>query len=286
MTPPIEPERLAALRASGISFATATVVARMAPVSAHLGDCAIVFEDGRIEGYIVGGCSREVLRSQALIALKTAEPRLVRISPDTVTSLPGYPDDGEVDHYVRVRMTCASQGALDLYVEPYTARPRLVVAGATPIALAVAKLGRFLELQVRVVCDPEEASSGGAGEFEALCLDELANFLGAPANRSGPALVVGIVASMGEYDDIALEALLRAQATYIALVASKQRCAAVLAALRDRGMTESDLAAVRNPAGVNIGATTPPEVALSIMADVVAFLRTTQSGASAQQAQD
>jgi xanthine dehydrogenase accessory factor len=271
---------LAALRASGISFATATVVARKAPVSVHLGDSAIVFEDGRIEGYIGGGCSREILRAQALIALRTAEPRLVRISPDSISSLPGYPDDGEVDHYVRIRMTCASQGALDLYVEPYTAKPRLAIAGATPVALAVATLGRFLEFEVRLVQDPEEASSGSAGEDEALLPDELASFLGARSERKSGALVVGVVASMGEYDDIVLEALLRAQADYIGLVASRQRCSAVLASLRNRGMTESDLAAVRNPAGINIGAKTPAEVALSIMADVIGCVRGTRRRAT------
>src|SRR5580704_4395584 len=135
-------QRIAALQREGVAFALATVVARKAPVSSHLGDAAIVFEDGKIEGYIGGGCSQEILRTQSLEALRTGEPRLVRISPDAIPGLPGYPDDAD-DHYVRVNMTCASQGALDLYVEPYAALPALIVIGAMPIADATAQAAKF-----------------------------------------------------------------------------------------------------------------------------------------------
>jgi xanthine dehydrogenase accessory factor len=271
-------QRLAALVREGASFAVATVVARKAPLSAHLGDAAVVFEDGRIEGHIGGGCSREILRAQAMLALRTGEPRLVRISPDSLAAPPGYPEtNGEPETYVRVRMTCASQGALDLYVEPYPLVPILVVAGATPIARATATLAGFLGFETLLVRDPSEVDATSASEPAVIAPDALPAALAAlPEQRRGPRLI-GVVASGGEYDDVALDALLAASAGYVALVASPQRAAAVMAALRARGRSAKELAAIRNPAGLDIGAKNPPEVALSIMAEIVGCRRSKKS---------
>src|SRR5512147_740654 len=120
-------EQIAALRREGQSFALATVVARRAPVSAHLGDRAIIFADGRMDGFVGGACSREIIRKQALDVLRTRAARLVSIRPD-----PGDIADSGADRVV-VPMTCASEGAVDVYVEPIV-RPRaIVVAGATPV---------------------------------------------------------------------------------------------------------------------------------------------------------
>jgi xanthine dehydrogenase accessory factor len=261
-------QRIAALQREGVAFALATVVARKAPVSSHLGDAAIVYEDGRIEGYIGGGCSQEILRAQALEALRTGEPRLVRISPDTIPGAPGYPDsDDESGQYVRVSMTCASQGALDLYVEPYPLLPALVVIGAMPIARAVAELGGFLGYDVLRVRDPEEPY-GDDTTAATLSPEVLAGPLEALPSRFRTRQIFGVCASMGEYDDVGIDALLRAKAAYIALVASRPRCQAVLDALATRGWSSADLETVHNPAGLDIGAKTAPEVALSIMAEI------------------
>jgi xanthine dehydrogenase accessory factor len=267
-------QRIAALQREGVAFALATVVARKAPVSSHLGDAAIVFEDGRIEGYIGGGCSQEILRVQALEALRTGEPRLVRISPDTIPGAPGYPETADDDsgNYVRVRMTCASQGALDLYVEPYPLLPALVVIGAMPIARAVAELGGFLGYDVLRVRDPDE-SSGADPASATLSPEVLAGPLEALPSRFRTRQIFGVCASMGEYDDVGIDALLRAKAAYIALVASRPRCQAVLDALTARGWSDADLEAVHNPAGLDIGAKTAPEVALSIMAEITRWRR-------------
>jgi xanthine dehydrogenase accessory factor len=265
------------------------VVARKAPVSSHLGDAAIVFEDGRVEGYIGGGCSREILRTQALEALRTGEPRLVRISPDTIPGVPGYPEapNSEDDHYVRVQMTCASQGAIDLYVEPYPPLPVLVVVGAMPIAAATAEQAKLLGFDVLRVQDPEESDSVRASDSRDIVSPERleAPFESLPA-RFRTRTVFGVVASMGEYDDIALDALLRAKAPYIALVASRPRCEAVLDALRGRGWSDEELSAIHNPAGLDIGAKTAPEVALSIMAEIVRIRRQPRARAAAETAAD
>src|SRR5690606_25536441 len=118
---------VARLRQEGRPFAVATVVARRAPVSAHLGDRAIVFADGRMEGFVGGACSREIVRRQALDVLAGRAARLVSIRPDA-----GDAHEQSADRVV-VPMTCASEGAVDVYIEPIV-RPRtIVVAGATPV---------------------------------------------------------------------------------------------------------------------------------------------------------
>ena len=143
-------ERLAALRRDGQSFALATVVARRAPVSAHLGDRAIVFADGRMEGFIGGACSREIIRQQALDVLHARLGRLVSIRPDATGSI-----ESSAEHVV-VPMTCASEGAVDVYVEPFVDARRLIVAGATPVAEALARLARAMDYDVWRVVDPRE----------------------------------------------------------------------------------------------------------------------------------
>src|SRR4029453_2937655 len=128
-------EQIAALRRDGESFSLATVVARRAPVSAHLGDRAIVFADGRMEGFVGGACSREIIRQQALDALKTRCSRRVSIQPGA-SSTPT--STGE---HVVVPMTCVSEGAIDVYVEPFVRARRLLVVGATPVAEWLGRLG-------------------------------------------------------------------------------------------------------------------------------------------------
>src|SRR5580765_1098001 len=112
-------ERVAALQREGRSFAVATVVGRRAPVSAHLGDHAIVFADGRMEGFVGGACAREIVRQQALESLRARHGRLISIGPDAAD---GVASNAE---HVVVSMTCASEGAVDVYVEPFV-QPRVL----------------------------------------------------------------------------------------------------------------------------------------------------------------
>src|SRR6476660_7763634 len=124
-------ERVAALQRDGQSFAVATVVARRAPVSAHLGDHAIVFADGRMEGFVGGACAREIVRQQARESIAARHGRLVSIRPDASQSITA------TDEHVVVPMTCVSEGAVDVYVEPFVQARSLVVVGATPVADAL-----------------------------------------------------------------------------------------------------------------------------------------------------
>ena len=257
-------EQIAALRRDGQSFALATVVARRAPVSAHLGDRAIVFADGRMEGFVGGACSREIIRQQALDALKTRCSRLVSIRPDANDS------GSSTGEHVVVPMTCVSEGAIDVYVEPFVQARRLVVVGATPVAESLARLACSMNYDVvRVVEDRErrdieqEAATLGVTVVTLEAIEALLREGGPGAAADRAAVVV----SQGHYDEEALESILKCGVPYVGLVASRTRGAAVRALLEERGVP--GVAAIRNPAGLDLGARTPPEVALSILAEIV-----------------
>ena len=255
-------EQIAALRREGRSFALATVVARRAPVSAHLGDRAIVFADGRMEGFVGGACAHEIVRQQALDALKTRCSRLVSIQPNASDS------GTSTGEHVVVPMTCASEGAIDVYVEPFVQARRLVVVGATPVADSLTRLARSMDFQVVRVVDGREqrdiAQEAAALGVMIVAIDALEAML----REGGPdADLAAVVASQGHYDEEALESILKCGVPYVGLVASRTRGAAVRALLEERGVP--GVATIRNPAGLDLGARTPPEVALSILAEIV-----------------
>lgn len=255
--------RVAGLRQDGRPFAVATVVARRAPVSAHLGDRAIVFADGRMEGFVGGACSREIVRRQALEALAARAARLVCIRPDVVEA-----HEQGADRVV-VPMTCASEGAVDVYVEPIV-RPRtVVVAGATPVADAIARLARAMRYDVvRVVDDRErqdiEEVSTAMGTA-VRPLDSLAGVLDEATVNGGDC--AAIVASQGHYDEPAAEVMLRSDAPYVGLVASRKRGDSVRAWLTENHVPGLDR--LRSPAGLDLGGRSAEEVALSILGEIV-----------------
>ena len=253
-------DKVTALRREGQAFATATVVGRRAPVSAHLGDRAIVYADGRMEGFVGGACSREIVRAQALECLRLRHARLVSIRPGAAA--PGTQDP----EHVIVPMTCVSEGAVDVYVEPNLRRRRLVIAGNTPVAEALARTALTLDFDVVRVVDGRERgdldSQAASLGFTVAALESLDSVM---KDAGGEAFAV--VASQGHYDDEALASILRAGAAYVGLVASRTRGGAVLNALTAAGVPGAG--SVRNPAGLDLGARTAPEIALSILAEMV-----------------
>jgi xanthine dehydrogenase accessory factor len=255
--------RVAALKREGQPFAVATVVARRPPVSAHLGDRAIIFADGRMDGFVGGACSREIIRKQALEALRSRAARLVSIRPD-----PGEPAEASAERVV-VPMTCASEGAVDVYVEPSVKPRAVIVAGATPVADALARLARAMQYDVvRVVEAGEQRDIVAAAEaigVRVASLDTLEDVLRTAMADGGDCAVV--VASQGHYDEPALETVLRAGAPYVGLLASRKRGETVRAWLRECQVPHLDR--LHNPAGLDLGARSPEEVALSILAEIV-----------------
>ena len=236
--------RAAELEAAGIAFVEATVVRCAAPTSARPGDRAIVLGDGTIDGFVGGSCADATVRLQALRALETGEPMLVRI-------LPGE-SDGPSDEpgAVVVANPCLSGGALEVFIEPHLPPPRVAVAGASPVARALVELSGPLGFRARLDAEAEP------GDFAA------------------------VIASLGHGDEEAVRRGLEAGCAYVGLVASRVRGAAVLDALRAGGMAEAELARVRTPAGVDIGARTHAEIALAILAELVAVRRQHKEGQS------
>jgi xanthine dehydrogenase accessory factor len=254
-------DRITALRQSGESFAVATVVARRAPVSAHLGDRAIVFADGRMEGFVGGACSREIVRKHALAAMRSRHACLVSIRPDAAEASASDPE------HVVVPMTCVSEGAVDVYVEPFVHARRLVVVGMTPVAEALTRTALSMDYEVVRIVDASErrdveAAAGGEGPTVAP-LESLESVLKTDTADNTAA----VVTSQGHYDEQALEVILRYGASYVGLVASRRRGAGVRDYLDARGVPGLD--DMRIPAGLDLGARTAPEVALSILAEIV-----------------
>ena len=259
-------EQLASLQRSGASFVTATVVSRQAPVSSHLGDRAIVHESGRMEGFVGGSCSRDIVRRQALEVLALNRPRLVLIRPDISQAQLIHAGSAES---VVVPMTCASEGAVDVYLEPHRAAALLLVVGLTPVAEAVARLGALLERQVVRVVTAQERQELAEAEGEVVSLDGLSAYLDdLPASRLSH--LAAIVASQGHYDEPALEPLLRAGVGFVGLLSSRKRAVTVRELLELQGLSADQTARIRSPVGLDIGGTSPAEVAVSILAEIIA----------------
>lgn len=228
--------RAGELRRSRTPFVHATVVRAAHPTSAHAGDSALVHADGEIEGFVGGTCAETSVRAQALQVLVTGEPLLLRIRPGE-ESMPVVDEEGAVT----VDNPCLSGGTLEIFLEPHRPAPRVVVVGATPVARALAALGEPLGLHI----DLAEGSSV----------------------RVDPDDAALIVASHGRGEEPALAAALQAGVPYVALVASRTRGSAVLAGL---DVTAADRERVHSPAGLDLGARTAGEIALSILAELIA----------------
>lgn len=215
----------------GEAYALVTVVRAIAPTSAYLGAQAIVLADGTLHGWIGGGCAKGVVIGVAQSAIKSGEPKLVRISNDRI-----YPEE-DVEHYT---MSCASNGSIELFIQPYSIRSALCVLGSTPAA----DEARFLaqRLRIRLTDTPGEAP-------------------------------VVLVATQGQGDEEALETALSSPANHVLMIASRRKAEKLRAVMRMRGIDESQLARMQTPAGPDAGAKTPGEIALVAIVGVLALLR-------------
>ncbi len=252
--------RAAELAAAGRPYALATVVAVAAPTSAKPGARGIVHPDGRIEGWVGGSCAQPTVIAEALRALNDGQPRLLRISKDPPTG------SRRADGIVDVVMTCHSGGTLEIFVEPQLPAPELWVVGVTPIARAVAEVGGAAGWQVTAI-DPAATAESFPGAARVHAARELASLSAASAPHV-------VVASQGQWDEEALDAALRRDdVAYVGLVASPRRAEAVQEYLELAGVPAERRAALRAPCGVDIGAKTAGEVAVSILAELVQVRR-------------
>jgi len=229
-------DRIVELTASRVPFVRATVVRAQEPSSAHAGDSAIILADGSIEGFVGGHCAEGSVRSAALGTLGSGEGLLLRVLPD---GEPGFPDTPGASVVVN---PCLSGGALEIYLEPLLPPPLLRVVGSSPIAESVAGLATGLGYVV------DRAAQG--------------------ADPTGATAVV--VSSHGGDEEGEIRAALDAGVGFIGVVCSRTRGRALLDGL---GLSDEEAARVHTHVGVDIGARTAPEVALSILAAVVRSIR-------------
>ena len=221
----------ASLSARGERFALVTVVRREPPSSARVGDTALVTESGEYHGWAGGGCTRETVVREAQRAMADGEPRLLSLSPDTgAKPRPGM---------VALQMTCDSGGTVEIYVEPVLPVPRLVLFGATPMVEALARIGEAMGYRVE---------------------------RGAEASLKGAHVLVG---TMGDEDLEVLQKVLRGEPAYVGVIASRKRFDQVRETLIACGVPRAAVERVAAPAGLDIGAKTPEEIALSVMAQIV-----------------
>jgi len=235
------------LGAEGTGFVTATVVRVRHPTSVEAGSVALVLGDGTIEGFVGGVCAEHSVRAYSLLALRSGEPVLLRILPDAVEGDvdPAGVEVANEDGAVTVQNPCLSGGAIEVFLEPTLPDPRVVVAGDTPIADALRRIGAELGLGVTA------ADAGGPG----------------------PGDLALVVATHGRDELETLRLGLESGVRYVGLVASPKRGAAVIDELRVAGVGEDLLERIDVPAGIEIGARTAPEIALSILAKIVTVRR-------------
>nr|PZN45973.1 MAG: hypothetical protein DIU70_00060 [Bacillota bacterium] len=251
------------LERAGRPYAIATVVRRRPPVSAQVGDKAIITADGELVGWIGGSCSQPVVRRAAVEAIRTGQPRLLRLTTEAAPAAGAEAADPGV---TTVPMTCPSAGEVEIYIEPHLGRPRLVAVGATPVVRALGLLGPVVGFDVTLVAEKVEELDLPVEWARRMPLSEF-------AAAEFPDTTFFVVASAGHYDEEALLRALQTRSPYVALVASRRRAQAVMEVLRAHGLPEEELARIRTPAGLDIKARTQEEIALSVLAEIVAVYR-------------
>jgi xanthine dehydrogenase accessory factor len=223
----------------GEAFALATVVWRQGPSSSQQGSRAIITADGRLHGWIGGACAEPAVIREARQVIADGSARLLLLGS------PAQFGESVPDGMTVVPISCQSEGALEVYIEPVVPAPSLVVVGRSPMARTLTELARTVGWQARLI-PGEEFSSADAG----------------------PGSIV-VVATQGHGDEEAVEQAVAARPAYLGLVGSARRGAAVLGYLAERGVPREQLDRVRVPAGLDLGPTSHQEIAVAILAELV-----------------
>ena len=258
-------ERATGMKAQGLSFALATVVRTVSVTAAKAGAKALINSDGGISGgWIGGGCARAAVLKAASAALTDGQSRLISIQPQDLLANQGI-TAGEARNGVEfANNMCPSQGTMDIFVEPFLPRACLAILGASPVAVALAELGARMGFQVSV-------SAPLVDHPKFLDVEQMIDGLTLPPH--GRRLEYIVVATQGAGDAAALAAAVAEGPAYLAFVGSHKKAAALKAKLLEAGAPPGTLAALHAPAGIDLGAITPDEIALSVVAEMVAFRR-------------
>jgi len=234
-------------------FAIATVVWREMPSSGKTGDKAIITRYGELIGWVGGGCVRTIILKEAEQALRTGKTRLVKVGQFSSPQI----KEGIVEY----RMTCHSEGSVDIFIEPVMPALHLVVMGKSAIAKSVVRLGKFMGYRITAV-----APDSGPATFEKV--DELVTQMDLKnVKTTGRSFI--LICTQGDQDERALELALNTPCAYVGFVASRKKKASVFDQLETAGLDRKKLDQVRSPAGIDINAKKPDEVAVSILAEII-----------------
>jgi len=247
--------------AAGKAYVIATVVRTVAPTSAKAGDTAVLDENGIIAGWVGGGCAKPAVTRCAADALADGKTRLIRISRDL---------DGLDSGIVGYPMTCQSGGTLDIFIEPVMPRPSLAVIGQTAIAEALCALASDAGFDVAVAAPGADQGRFPGASTWMEDIDDVATLERVPAAI--------VVATQGSGDARGLEAALKAGAGYVGFIASPEKGARLKETLKKRGIDSAAVDRIDAPAGLYIGAVTPQEVAVSVLAGLVQRRRLAADG--------
>jgi len=239
-------DKLAELRKRNEPFVTATVVRREVPSSGKSGDKAIIDKYGVITGWIGGGCIKGIMLKESDDALRSGRSRLVKVGQ----SLTAAKQDGVVDY----KMTCMSEGTIEVFIEPFLPSPHLIVMGKTAIAKALVKMAKAAGFRVTAVT------------FEKV--DELITQMKLEQVKISSSSSI-VVCTQGEQDEEALQEALKKGCAYIGFVASRKKKAGVFENMQQLGIDKNKLDTIKSPAGIDITAKKPEEVAISILAEII-----------------
>lgn len=257
-------ERARELQRLGRGFALVTVTRAQAPTSAKPGDKAIVEPDGTITGWVGGGCAQPAVIVTVKEALRDGKPRHIRITPD-------IEDDRRVGDIMEFGMPCYSGGTLELFIDPVVAKPALVVVGASPVAQVLTGVAPAVGFRCTVVTRKRDAS----------VFADVANVLDEAEASQAPRGAYVVVATQGKRDIESLRIALGLDAAHVAFIASAKKADVLKATLKSTGSPADAVDAIESPAGMSIGAVTPEEIALSVLARIVAVRRGRDPGGRA-----
>jgi xanthine dehydrogenase accessory factor len=258
-------EQAALRQAKGQTFAIATVVRTVSVTAAKAGAKALIGPDGSIEeGWIGGGCARAAVVKAARQCMVDGQSRLVSIAPKDALAELGAAAGEERGGVFYAKNSCPSQGTMDVFVEPVLPSPRLLILGASPVAVALASLAPSMGFAVSVAAAPEEHQRFDVGVSRLVGLS--------PPQATGDDAYV-VVSTQGAGDRAALKSAAAMNARYRAFVGSRRKAETLKTELTGEGVSEEALAAIKAPAGLDISAISADEIALSILAEMVAARR-------------
>jgi xanthine dehydrogenase accessory factor len=258
------------LKAAEKAFVLATVVRTVSVTAAKAGAKAVIRPDGTIAaGWIGGGCARGAVLKAAREALADGEPRMVSVQPEDLLTELGVKPGENRDGVRFAKNMCPSQGTMDIFVEPVLPHPSLVILGASPVAMSLAEQARQLGFHVTLAAPAADLP-------DVPDADQLID--GYQLGHLHQARRFVVVSTQGKGDEAALRAAVSITAGYHAFVGSRRKMAALREKLADEGIDPGALDRIKAPAGLDLGAITPEEIAMSILAEITLERRRGQRG--------